>query len=252
MYYKELHSGTARALSGPGRDRLRVAGGGSNPELARNAPCPPLPYLDLGELPQMITSPNASTNRVTARMSARHRGFSAIELLIVCSIVGIFATLAYPRVNFTQFQVDSGARTVRVTLQNAERLAVTRQWDVVVSFDFANKRLRILEDGNNNDAIDAGERVTYAGLDDGVHFQIPPAGLSGPVASSVIGSNIKTINGMPSVIFRRDGAASTDLEVYLVSSKGINADFRAVQVVQSTGRTDWFRYLNGLWKAGSI
>jgi prepilin-type N-terminal cleavage/methylation domain-containing protein len=195
---------------------------------------------------------NASPNRVTARQSASRRGFSAIELLIVCAIVGIFATLAYPRVNFTQFQVDSGARTVRVSLQNAERLAVTRQYDVVVSFDVNNKRMRILEDGNNNDAVDAGEHVTYAPLEDGVHFKKPPAGLSGPVAGAVVGSNLKTIDGMPSVIFRRDGAASTDLEVSIASSKELANDWRAIQVVQSTGRTDWFRYLAGLWKAGSI
>jgi hypothetical protein len=170
----------------------------------------------------------------------------------VCAIVGIFATLAYPRVNFTQFQVDSGARTVRVALQNAERLAVTRQYDVVVSFDTVNKRLRILEDGNNNDAVDNGERITYAALEDGVHFKIPPAGLSGPVSAPVMGSNLKSIDNMPTIVFRRDGAASTDLEVYLVSSKEKLTDWRAIQVVQATGRTDWFRYLNNLWKAGSI
>jgi prepilin-type N-terminal cleavage/methylation domain-containing protein len=193
-----------------------------------------------------------SPSHVTARRSIRRRGFSAVELLIVCAIVGIFATLAYPRVNFTQFQVDSGARTVRVALQNAERLAVTRQYDVVVSFDTVNKRVRILEDGNNNDVVDNGERITYAALEDGVHFKIPPAGLSGPVSAPVIGSNLKTVDNMPTIVFRRDGAASTDLEVYLVSSKEKATDWRAIQVVQATGRTDWFRYLNNLWKAGSI
>jgi prepilin-type N-terminal cleavage/methylation domain-containing protein len=200
----------------------------------------------------MTFSTSATTSDVTAPLSFRRRGFSAIELLLVCAIVGIFATLAYPRVNFTQFQVDSGARTVRVALQNAERLAVTRRYDVVVSFDQINKRLRILEDGNNNDAVDNGERVTYVPLEDGVHFKRPPAGLSGPVNTAVSGSNLKTIDGMPSVAFRRDGAASTDLEVYLASSKELPNDWRAIQVVQSTGRTNWFRYLSGLWKAESI
>ena len=200
----------------------------------------------------MTLFPSSSPNRVTAPRSTARRGFSAVELLIVCAIVGIFATLAYPRVNFTQFQVDSGARTIRVALQNAERLAVTRQYDVVVSFDLANKRVRILEDGNNDDAVDNGERVTYAALEDGVHFKVPPAGLSGPVSAAVIGSNIKTVDGMPTVVFRRDGAASTDLEIYLASSKELPNDWRAIQVVQSTGRTDWYRYLAGIWKAGSI
>lgn len=195
---------------------------------------------------------SASTSRVTARPSPSRRGFGAVELLIVFAMVGIFATLAYPRLNFTQFQVDSGARTVRVALQNAERLAVTRKCDVVVSFDVANSRLRILEDGNLDDRADNGEHVTYAALEEGVHFKTPPAGLSGPVPGAVVGSNLKTIDGMPSVIFRRDGAASTDLEVYLASSKELANDWRAIQVVQSTGRADWFRYVSGLWKAGSI
>ena len=200
----------------------------------------------------MTTFTSASPSHVTASRSSRRPGFSAVELLIVCAIVGIFATLAYPRVNFTQFQVDSGARTVRVSLQNAERLAVTRQYDVVVSFDVVNKRIRIVEDGNNNDIVDNGERVTYAALEDGVHFKTPPAGLSGPVAGPIIGSNLKTVDGMPTIIFRRDGAASSDLEVYLASSKELANDWRAIQVVQATGRTDWYRYLNNLWKAGSI
>lgn len=194
----------------------------------------------------------ASPSHVTAPRSRSRRGFSVVELLIVCAIVGIFVTLAYPRVNFTQFQVDSGARSVRVSLQNAERLAVTRKYDVVVSFDVINRRLRILEDGNNNDVVDKGERVTYAALENGVRFKTPPAGLSGPVAGAVVGSNIKTVDGMPTIVFRRDGAASSDLEVYLASSKELANDWRAIQVVQSTGRTDWYRYLNNLWKAGSI
>ena len=65
---------------------------------------------------------SASSNRVTARTSVSRSGFSAIELLIVCAIVGIFATLAYPRVNFTQFQVDSGARS-----RSSQRRALAHQ-----------------------------------------------------------------------------------------------------------------------------
>ena len=194
----------------------------------------------------------ASPNCVTAPPITRRPGFSAVELLIVCAIVGIFATLAYPRVSFTQYQMDSGARTVRVALQNAERLAVTRKHDVVVSFDEANRRLRILEDGNDNDLVDNGERVTYAALENGVHFKTPPSGLSGPVDGAVVGSNLKKVDGLPTIVFRRDGSASSDLEVYLVSSKELANDWRAIQVMQSSGRTDWYRYLNNLWKAGSL
>jgi len=187
----------------------------------------------------MLRNASASPSHVTAPRSRLRPGFSVVELLIVCAIVGIFATLAYPRVNFTMFQVDSGARTVRVSLENAERLAVTRHSDVVVSFDIVNRRLRILEDGNDDGVADNGERVTYTALENGVHFKTPPAGLSGPVAAAVVGSNLKSVDGMPTIVFRRDGTASSDLEVYLASSKELADDWRAIQVVQSTGRTDW-------------
>lgn len=200
----------------------------------------------------MILLSSASPSHVTAPHPLLRRGFSVVELLIVCGIVAIFATLAYPRVNFAEFQVDAGARTVRMALQNAERLAVTRRQDVVVSFDLVNRRIRILEDANDNDLVDKGERVSYLALENGVHFKAPPAGLSGPVSNAVTGSNLKTVDGMPTIVFHRDGAASTDLEVYVVSSKELPNDWRAIQVVQSTGHTDWYRYLDNIWKTESV
>jgi len=200
----------------------------------------------------MVLFSKASPSHVTASRSLRRPGFSVVELLIVCGIVAIFATLAYPRVDFGEYQVDAGARTVRNALQNAERLAVTERHDVVVSFDLVNKRLRILEDSNDNGVADRDERVSYVALENGVRFKAPPAGLSGPVSTAVTGSNLKTLEGMPTIVFRRDGAASTDLEVYLVSSKELPNDWRAIQVVQSTGHTDWYRYLDNLWKTQSV
>ncbi len=182
----------------------------------------------------------------------RRSAFTVLELIIVISIVAIIATLAYPRVNFTQFQVDGGARLVRITLQNAQRLAVTRQFNVVVSFDVANSRMRVLEDNNDNAQADAGERVTSANLEDGVHFGTPPAGFSGPVTDAVFGGNIKTVDGLPSITFRRDGAASSDLELYLTSRRAEGNDWRGIQVVQSTGRSDWFKYIDAIWKQGNL
>lgn len=200
----------------------------------------------------MVWFSKASPSHVTASHRWRRPGFSVVELLIVCGIVAIFATLAYPRVDFGEYQVDAGARTVRMALQNADRLAVTERHDVVVSFDLVNKRLRILEDSNDNGVADRDERVSYVALENGVHFKAPPAGLSGPVSTAVTGSNLKTVNGMPTIVFRRDAAASTDLEVYLVSSRELPSDWRAIQVVQSTGHTDWYRYLDNLWKIESV
>ena len=186
------------------------------------------------------------------RVSRRARGFTFIELLAVLSIVAIIALFAFPRVNFTQFQVDAAARGVRMTLQNAQRLAVTRQFDVVVSFDQASNKVRVFEDNNNNSTIDGGERVTYFTLEDGAHFLMPPAGVNGPVGGAIVGAALTTINGLPSIVFRRDGAGSSDLEVYLTSKRAQPNDWRGITVVQSTGRTDWYKYIGAVWKPGNL
>ena len=197
-----------------------------------------------------MSRPVTATRRCASRLW--RRGFTLLELLIVLAIIGIVATIVIPRVNFTQFQVDAAARLIRINLQNAQRLAVTRQYDVIVSFNLANNRLRIVEDGNNNGAVDTGERVSWRVLEDSVRLAVPPAGLNGVVTAQVTGANLKTIDGMPSVIFRRDGAASSDLEVYLTSKRANSNDYRAVQIVQATGRTDWFKYIGGKWKQGNL
>ena len=182
----------------------------------------------------------------------RTRGFTYLELLTVLGIIAIIALFAFPRVNFTQFQVDAAARGVRMTLQNAQRLAVTRQFDVVVSFDEANGKIRVFEDNNNNSTIDAGERVTYFVLEDGAHFLMPPTGVNGPVGGAINGAALTTINSLPSIVFRRDGAGSSDLEVYLTSKRAQPNDWRGIVVVQSTGRTDWYKYIGATWKAGNL
>lgn len=189
---------------------------------------------------------------VATERNTRRAGFTVIELLIVLTIIAIIVTFAFPKVNFTQFQVDAAARGVRSSLQNAERLAVTHQHDVVVSFDLNANRVRVLEDANNNGTADPLERATWFVLEDGVQFFRPPVGVSGPVGSAIVGGDIKTIDAMPSVIFRRDGASNTDLEAYLTSPRARPADFRAITVVQSTGRTDWFKYTNSAWRAGNL
>ena len=192
------------------------------------------------------------THPVRNAFPVRRSGFTVIELLIVLTIISIIVTFAFPKVNFTQFQVDAAARGVRSSLQNAERLAISRQYDVIVSFDIANARVRLLEDANNNGTADPLERATYFVLESGVRFLKPPVGVNGAATSAIIGNDVKTIDGMPSVIFRRDGAANTDLEVYFTSARARPADFRAVTVVQSTGRTDWYKYIDAAWKAGNL
>ena len=177
---------------------------------------------------------------------------------MVVTLLGIVASFAIPRVNFAQYRTDAAVRLARATMQRAERLAVTRQFNIIVSFDVPRSAIRLVEDANNNSLVDAGERLEWKGLEDGVKLVPPPIGLSGTTAAGVAGSGLRMLDGMPSVIFRRNGAASTDLELYLSggdqgavgSTSG--PDFRAVSVVQSTGRVKAFRYVGGAWKVAEL
>ena len=182
------------------------------------------------------------------------RGVTLIELMIVVTLISLISAIALPKINFAQFKADDSVRALRTSLQTAQRLAVTRQYDVIVSFDSANNRLRIVEDRNNNYQIDAGERVTYMPLDPGVTFVAPTTGgIVGPVSASVSGTNMQMISGLPTVVFLRSGSASSYVEVYL-SANGNNglSEMRAVQVTQATGRTVWYRWITNLWSKASV
>jgi type II secretory pathway pseudopilin PulG len=187
--------------------------------------------------------------------TAGRRGVTLIEMVLVFVLVGIVTALAIPIVNAPGFRADSEARNTRTVLQMAQRLAITHQYDVVVGFDTINNRIRILEDTNNNNLIDAGERVTYHGLENGIHFATPTSnlGLNGTVAAhSITGTNIQTFNGLPSIVFLRSGSASSDVQIYLTSPRTYSADFRGIAVTQSTGRTTYSRLLNLVWTLANI
>lgn len=177
------------------------------------------------------------------------RGFSLVELMFAVAIISIVAGIGLPRMNLHRFRLDASVRVIQTTLQQAERESVKRQHNFVVGFDVAGKRIRVLDDQNNNNTADGTERVVWKTLDDGIKFANPPAGFSGGAAVSVTGTKLTTVDGYPSVIYRRDGAASTDAQVYITSTRNQNGDFRLLSVTRATGRVDWYRY-GTTWKRG--
>ncbi len=182
--------------------------------------------------------------------SQLQRGFTIIELVVVMILIGLIAAMSVPRINMSGYKADATARAVRGALQVAQRNAITRQSNVVVSFDTTNKRLRAFEDANDNGAADAGERVTYIPLEEGSRFSLPPMGrLDGTAATGpVVGTALRTIDGLTSIILRRDGSASSDVEVYVTVRREVNTEYRAVVLVPSTGSADLYRYTGTAWK----
>jgi type II secretion system protein H len=174
-------------------------------------------------------------------------GFTLIELLIVVTIVGIMAALAMPRLRAAQFNADTAMHTVQSALQQAQRFAIVRQTDVMVSFDTAGRRIRIVYDLNNNHEYDSGETVFWKSLDDGNRFVTPPAGVQMTASASVVGSNIASRDNYPTVYYHRDGAVSSELELYLSSYRNTTTDMRAIHVRQATGRVQFYRYDGSTW-----
>jgi hypothetical protein len=164
--------------------------------------------------------------------------------------MSILAAIALPRINLHQFRVDAGVRLVQSSLQQGVRYSVQRQHDVYISFDIPGNRLLTVDDRNNNGAVDAGEKTQWRVLEDGIRFAPPPAPIPGNPAGAVAGTNIKTIGGLPSIIFRRDGAASTDLQVYITSTRPDAGDFKGLSVTRSTGHVDYYSYRAGTWVRG--
>jgi prepilin-type N-terminal cleavage/methylation domain-containing protein len=191
--------------------------------------------------------------RAATTPTKSRRGFSLVELLFVIVIIGILASIAMPRVNLASYRANSGAQVVAATLAYAQRQAISRQADTRVAFDMPNNRLRIHEDENNDNVIDGDERVTSTPLPEGVVFGRGSA-LARDIGADVI-TFTRTQDGMPVVIFRRDGTASEAGGAYLSTVAGLavdrTADVRAVEVSRATGRASWFSFATGAWKAGN-
>lgn len=186
-------------------------------------------------------------------------GFTLLELLVVLSIVSLLSMLVLPSIEIVKYRMDGSVRGAATALLSAQRLAVKRQHDVVVTFDSANRRLRIHEDANNDGIIDAGERVRFVQLQDGVRYGRGMATALGSASATITFS--ETQDGLPAVRFIRNGSASEEGLFYLTSSRAGTVhpdsapsrwarDSRAVRVDRATGRVSWFYYDPPEWKAG--
>jgi prepilin-type N-terminal cleavage/methylation domain-containing protein len=178
------------------------------------------------------------------------RGVTIIELLMVMIILGVVAAMAVPRIDMNASRADAAARAVRGVLQIAQRSAITRQSNVVVTFDSTNRRMTVLEDINDNGATDAGERMTSKPLEEHVRFIAPTMGkvAGGSTSASVAGSSLQYVAGQPRITMRRDGSASSDAEIYLTVRTNMPKEFRAITVDPAIGKTELYRYTGSAWK----
>lgn len=192
----------------------------------------------------------------TFRMPSAPRGrggFTLAEMIVVLAVIGILSSIMLPRLDTLKYRVNANARTLVSTLNYSQRLAVSLQHDVRVAFDVGGRRLRVHEDANNNNVIDPGERVSFVPLEEGIAF-----GRGTAAALPFGGANIaltRTQDGMPVLIFRRDGTASENGGFYLNTTRGLTAglatDTRALEIVRSPGKIVYWTNASGSWKQGN-
>ena len=201
---------------------------------------------------------DAMTTKNMGRQANRPRsrrgvGFTLMEICVVVMLTGLIIGLAYPRIDVSRYKADAVVTGVRGAMQQAQRASLVAQYDVIVSFDFSAQRIRLIWDANNDHHLQDGEKVLYVPLSSGNQFATPVMGVSGTVSAAVTGATTRVMDGMTTVTFHRDGSLSSDLQIYM-STTGHPTLWRAVTVVQATGRTDWFR-LNtqtGKWIGGNL
>ena len=176
----------------------------------------------------------------------RDGGFTLVEILMVLALLGLVMAFGIPKLNFGAYRINGSVRGMEGLLARAQRLAVTEQSNVNVLFDVTTNAVRIHEDANNNNAVDAGERVRSYPLGEGVVFGNGSAPTRQYAPAPI--SFTHTMGGTPEIIFRRDGSASENGGFYITTQNSTSAsDARSIEVIQATGRTEWYQYLGSQW-----
>ncbi len=182
---------------------------------------------------------------------SRRRGFSMIELLTTLIIMGMIAAMAVPRIDMSRMRSDAALRQMTTLFVQAQRTALSKQYNVIVSIDMTTNRVRLVEDRNNSNTFDTGDRMMWMALEPGVRFTTSPAPLDG-MSGMVTFLRPRLIDSFTSVIFRRNGAASSDGALFFTSKPTDPGAARAITITQSTGRADPFKYNGTTWvRAGA-
>jgi type II secretory pathway pseudopilin PulG len=171
-----------------------------------------------------------------------------IELIIVLLIVVLILGMAAPRIDLGRIRVDTSAMRVSTYLLAAQRMAVTKQHDVRVLFDEAERALVIHEDANNDGIQDPGERLRTERLDDGIVFGLGDDPLSGDGAALTFALGDE---GVPTLTYRRNGSASEEGAAHLTALPAGRLTYdRAVHVTRATGLTRCWSRASEQWKEG--
>ena len=182
----------------------------------------------------------------------RRTGFTLLELVVVLVITGVITGLALPRLDLAGYRVDASVQGLRTILQQAQRASLEQQYDIYAMFDTAANVVTIAEDANNDGVIQPSEHIRRQTLYEQTTYAVPPVGIDGDVGTPIDGPDLGSMGGVPCIVFHRDGAASSNVDVYIKAPADPRAAYRAVRVSRATGRTLWFKYTSHGWVQGGL
>ncbi len=122
----------------------------------------------------------------------RLQGFSAQRSrspswMLVVVVAGITMTLALPRIDVDEDLASTRCGgTGTIAAAHAQRQAITRQHDILVSFDTTGERIRTIWDANSDGVADSSEHVSSAwpGQRRALHRRAGTPGVSGDASFS--------------------------------------------------------------------
>jgi prepilin-type N-terminal cleavage/methylation domain-containing protein len=198
-------------------------------------------------------------NRATTR-----RGYTLIEMMIVVTVIAIVTATAMPKVDYSSYRQDMGARAVRGALQQAQAYAVSSQHNVFVVVDGTRNRMFVIQDQSDSLTYQPTYHYNAVPMPEGVKIgmgttlPILPggagvtAGLAIATPTTVAAAPLSSVT--QGFVFRADGAVSSAAQIYLTSSRGLAKDGRAINVTQATGRVDWYKWnvTSSTWVLGGF
>lgn len=193
------------------------------------------------------------TPRRRPALVRRSGGFTLVEMLTVMTLMIILLGIALPAIDVSRFRLNSEVQNVALMINTAQRLAVLRQYDIVLTFDEDESRIRLHHDENNDGLVNGGEETRFIPLGEGVVFGRGGADAL-PQGDAVI-SFTREQEGLPALTFRRNGSASEAGVIYLTSipaarGEDLSEHTRAITIERATGQVTCLTYRTSEWEIG--